>query len=631
MSELVSEVDIAVVDNGPRPDVALDTSLGALPCTCGSGLHADVCCGLDLAKLKPADPSAANQARLAALTEARAVADRDAAIRLSIEILTEQPTLLEALSSLFLIRRHEGNRTAARALIGRLTTLVPHESRFSTYRVDGLIEDKAWREAEASARKVVRLMPADGRAHDTLGLVLSLQQKLLEGEFHLRRALDLGETRAPRLLIHLASNLQTQGEIDEARTLLKEAHGLNPNSLEAQLALAGLERIAGNFDEAERWLAQIEDNASALLGVQRLRAHLAYDRGDFARALGILEDTFTDAAQQQSSDAYLFGQTLDKLGRYDEAFAQFEVANDIQLNVAGEHFDMKGPKGAVQAARNFMSERNLSLLPKATVVPGAAQPLFIVGFGRSGTTMLEQSLSMHPRILAGGELPGMQQVAAATARLLGSPLAYPFALSELWMGDQHDQIGLLRDHYLNAAQRTLRKDTKHAQTPAWFTDKALIQERYLGLVHLLFPQSPIIHLVRHPLDVVVSSFANALAHGGYRNGVAEVAEYYLLVLESAEYFQSVIPTLRCMQVRYEDILEDQAHWTRAILDFVGESFDPACLDFHENKRHGRTLSHQQVREKIHSKSRFRYRHYLQHLGPAIEVLAPAIERLGYSI
>ncbi len=79
-----------------------------------------------------------------------------------------------------------------------------------------------------------------------------------------------------------------------------------------------------------------------------------------------------------------------------------------------------------------------------------------------------------------------------------------------------------------------------------------------------------------------------------------------------------------MQVRYEDILEDQEGWTRKILDFVGEPFDEACLRFHENKRYGRTVSHQQVREKINNKSKYRYRNYLKHLGPAIEVLEPEI-------
>jgi tetratricopeptide (TPR) repeat protein len=628
MSEFASSVDIATDTGTVQVDASQSLDAPA-QCACGSGLRAADCCNLDLTNLKPAVPSPANLERLTALTEARAAADRPAATAVAIDILTEQPTLLEALSALFLIRRSEGVRSAAHALIERLTKLAPHESRFSTYLVDGYIEDKAWEKAEAAARKVVRLMPGDRRAHDTLGLVLSLQQKLPEGEFHQRRALELGE-RTPRLLGHLASNLQTQGRIDEARGLYEEAHALNPASLEIPAALGNLERVAGNVERAWTWLAEVESGTSSSPEVKRQKANLAFDRGDFHAVLDILESAFPNEAQRHHGDSYLAGQALDKLGRYDEAFAMFEQANLKQRNVSGNYFDSKAPQGMAQATRNFMTGQNLSFLPRAGLAAGVAQPLFIVGFGRSGTTMLEQSLSMHPKIIAAGELPGMARTAAVTARVLGSPLGYPFALSELWTGDQHYQISLLRDHYLNIARCFFPKEAKHDQV-AWFTDKALSQEHYLGLIHLLFPQSPIIHLVRHPLDVVVSNYSNALPLGGYENGVGELAEYYLLLLETAEHLRKTIPSLKCMQVKYEDILEDQVHWTRAILDFAGEPFDAACLDFHENKRHARTISHQQVREKINNKSKYRYKNYLPHLGPAIDVLGPAIERLGYSI
>ncbi len=98
------------------------------------------------------------------------------------------------------------------------------------------------------------------------------------------------------------------------------------------------------------------------------------------------------------------------------------------------------------------------------------------------------------------------------------------------MGDQRDQAPLLRDHYLNNAKRSLSQ-----AAAGWFTDKALTHELYLGFAHLLFPASPIIHIVRHPLDVVVSNYANGLPHGGFAGGVGEVAEYYKLLLETAEH------------------------------------------------------------------------------------------------
>ena len=68
-----------------------------------------------------------------------------------------------------------------------------------------------------------------------------------------------------------------------------------------------------------------------------------------------------------------------------------------------------------------------------------------------------------------------------------------------------------------------------------------------------------------------------------------------------------------------------------MLDFVGVDFDPRCLSFHQNRRYARTASYAQVTEKLYDRSRFRYRHYLKHLEPVLEILRPVIERLGYII
>ena len=89
--------------------------------------------------------------------------------------------------------------------------------------------------------------------------------------------------------------------------------------------------------------------------------------------------------------------------------------------------------------------------------------------------------------------------------------------------------------------------------------------------------------------------------------------------------------LRYLPVRYEDMVRNQEDTVRGILDFVGATFDPRCLSFHENRRYARTASYAQVAEPLYDRSLSRYRHYRRHLEPAIGILRPVIERLGYSI
>src|SRR5207248_461592 len=133
---------------------------------------------------------------------------------------------------------------------------------------------------------------------------------------------------------------------------------------------------------------------------------------------------------------------------------------------------------------------------------------------------------------------------------------------------------------------------------------------------------------RHPLDIMLSVFSNNLTHGFFcAFSLESAAQHYRLIFELVEHYRSEL-TMRYLPVRYEDIVDDQEQSVRRMLDFVGEPFDEACLSFHENRRYARTASYAQVTERLYDRSRYRYRHYLHRLGPAVEILAPVIERLG---
>jgi hypothetical protein len=101
-------------------------------------------------------------------------------------------------------------------------------------------------------------------------------------------------------------------------------------------------------------------------------------------------------------------------------------------------------------------------------------------------------------------------------------------------------------------------------------------------------------------------------------------------MELVEHYRGQM-TLRYLPIRYEDIVDDQEAATRRMLDFIGEPFDERCLAFHENRRYARTASYAQVTEQLYDRSRYRYRHYLKELAPAIAILEPVITRLGYPL
>ncbi len=212
-------------------------------------------------------------------------------------------------------------------------------------------------------------------------------------------------------------------------------------------------------------------------------------------------------------------------------------------------------------------------------------------------------------------------------RLLGSPLTYPEALAELWLGDQRDALDTLRDLYLQKARRlgVLREGAVR------FTDKMPLNETHLGLIALLFPAAPLLHVLRHPLDIMVSAFSNHFTHGYFcASALATAARHYLRVADLVAHYRAETP-LRYLPIRYEDIVARHEASVRAMLAFAGEEFDPACLTFHRNGRYARTASYAQVTEPLYDRSVERWRNYRRQLEPVIPTLAPVIERLGYGL
>ena len=236
--------------------------------------------------------------------------------------------------------------------------------------------------------------------------------------------------------------------------------------------------------------------------------------------------------------------------------------------------------------------------------------LSAVGDHAGGTGPIRPS-----RISAGDELPFINEFSDTIPRLFGSPLSYPEALAELWMGDNRRGPEALRDAYLQKAE--LRGAIKPDST--YFTDKMPLNEMHLGLISLIFPRSPLIHILRHPLDVVLSVYSHHLTHGYFCAFALEtIARHYALVMDLVHHYRGQM-ALRYLPVRYEDMVEDMSGSVRRMLDFVGESFDERCVNFQDNRRLPHTPSYAQVTEKS-----------MTDLGSVIAIIGSISNRLSRS-
>ena len=598
-------------------------------CECRSGLRKEICCGAEKVRRLTDEDMQSCAANLQQAEAALARGDQAEAEQLCVNLLERTPGHAQALHLLYRIKLAAGINEAAEALLQRAVRIEPNNAQYACDLSMLLYQKRDLPGAELHARNAIRLAPHNAQAHNMLGMIFTEANQPLPGEYHYRMALKLHKP-VGKLLANMGLNLRNQGKLEESEQFYREALRLEPDNIASLLGWVKLEETARHFDRAWELLDQAERLKPGGRELALMRATLLGREKKYAEAIQVLDEIAAGAAQpEQLGSGYYIerGAICDKMGCYDDAFAAYDHANQLTRASGRGSYDRASASNLVDRVRNFYTRSRLKILPRAALRTDAPQPIFIIGFPRSGTTMTEQILTAHPDICAGDELTFINDLVRFAPKMLNSPLAYPECLADLWMGDNQEALDTFRDFYIKRTQQLgILKDGAR-----FFTDKMPLNEMQLGLISLVFPQSPIIHLLRHPLDVVLSSYFTDMTHGFKMSyDLQTVAEHYVLIADLIQHYLGALD-IRYKAVRYEDIVQDQEHHTRDLLDFVGVPWDERCLDFHENRRYARTASYAQVTEKLYTRSRYRYKNYRKHLEPVIAILAPVIERLGYSI
>jgi tetratricopeptide (TPR) repeat protein len=247
----------------------------------------------------------------------------------------------------------------------------------------------------------------------------------------------------------------------------------------------------------------------------------------------------------------------------------------------------------------------------------SADPIFIVGLPRSGSTLLEQILASHSTVEGTMELPDIGVI----ARTLGGRTSrsdrsrYPEVLADL----DADQIRALGEQYLEQT-RIQRKAGK-----PYFIDKMPNNFAHAGLIQLALPNARIIDARRHPLDCCWSGFKQHFARGqNFTYSLEDIGRYYRDYVELMAHFDRVLPG-RVHRTFHEAIVEDTETEVRRVLDYCHISFEPACLRFYETERAVRTASSEQVRRPINRDGMGQWRNFEPWLEPLRTALDPVLE------
>ncbi len=245
-----------------------------------------------------------------------------------------------------------------------------------------------------------------------------------------------------------------------------------------------------------------------------------------------------------------------------------------------------------------------------------ADPIFILGLTRSGSTLIEQILASHSEVEGTQELADIQRIVMALRGRATDPdnPRYPGVLAELGPED----FRKFGERFM-ADTRIYRR----TQRP-FFIDKLPDNFRDIGLIHLMLPNAKIIDARREPMACCFGNLKQLFSGGQeFSYSIGDIAHYYRHYLELMRHWNELLPG-RILTVQHEDMVENLEGNVRRILDFCGLRFEPACLQFHKTERNVRTASSEQVRQPISREGVDQWRNYEPWLGPLKDGLGDAL-------
>ncbi len=539
------------------------------------------------------------KAQLSAARHAIKQRDFELAARLASTLLSETPDDLDALEIKALVEIERADERAAEATLRRAIAIAP-ERRWP-YADLGRLLLKRGRKAEAEevARSALDADPRNADAHAMVGSLLADREQWFEAAAHFEQAIAIAGAH-PQLLTGLGQARLRLGQLDEARKVLEAVAAADSQALEPIVFLAELDERLGRFEDAGRLLDRAEPIARRRgVDVDLQRSVLLARMGNNDEALALL-----DSRADLSGAALLQrGRLRERVGRYDDAWGDWTNGKAQLAERASRFYDADSIRAEGNRLGAFASKAiNLAPAPKRRGVP---QPIFMIGFPRSGTTLTEQIVASHSAIRAGGELP------------------FGAELHELACANSGEK---LRDIYLARAESY----GLLASGADYFTDKMPDNAFWLPLLRLAFPDSAVILVRRNPLDVLTSVMAHDMTHGfncGYR--IEDAARHFALIDRLLDTYGGAGfgPTYI---VRYESLVEDQRDETERLMTALGLKMEPQQLRFHERTAVPSTPSYAQVREPLNDTSIGRWKNFAKHLESIRPIVAEAMERRGYA-
>lgn len=508
---------------------------------------------------------------------------------------------------------HEGKLYKAETLCRHFLQTNGHHLEAMRLLADLGTRFQALDEAEFILESCVELSPQFHAARFDYVNVLHKRQKFEKALDHAGRLRALAP-KAPHFDMLFANENLAVGNFDVALALYDELFAAQPDNPHISLTRGHALKTVGKQADAVTAYRQAyiskADFGDAYWSLANLKTY-RFTHDEIAAMKGQEAKPSTSLVDRYHL-CFALGKALEDRSDYAESFAYYDRGNrlkreELRYDPARIEAEMALQKQAVTTAL-FDTKRGSGT--------DAADPIFIVGLPRAGSTLLEQILASHSQVEGTMELPNILALVHKLngRRHIDDEAQYPANLGELTA----DELTDFGDAYI-------RDTAIHRKTGApFFIDKMPNNFRHIGLIHLILPNAKIIDARRDPMGCCFSGFKQLFAEGQeFTYGLEAVGRYYKGYVDLMAHWDEVLPG-KVLRVHYEDVVGDLETQVHRILGHVGLPFEAACLNFHQSDRAVRTPSSEQVRQPIFSSGLDQWRHYDHWLAPLRAALGTAL-------
>ena len=439
----------------------------------------------------------------------------------------------------------------------------------------------------------------------SIGKVSETNVKKAEELF--KKALKLNP-KLPEPNTNLGNLYSLIGKNNESISYHKLAISADPKYYFSYLNIANVYVSLGNFDEAKKYLNNaILENPNFSIAhrmLSRIKKYTNQDR-HLIQLKKLYQNINSKDVMNKMNLGFALGKANEDINNYDESFKYYKIANSIWRSKI--NFSLEKEKDYFDEIKKTYND-NLFKKYKIHGVKNA-EPIFIIGMPRSGSTLVEQILSSHSKVFGGDEI-----------NIIPSLINKYFNKNKINLSLQgvfDFDISLIKkmgNEYIDL-MKTISNNTERT------TDKMLPNFLNVGLIKLILPNSKIIHCTRNPKDNIFSIFKNHFPGNKipFSYDLKETVAYYNLYCDLMKFWSDLLPNF-IFNIKYEDLIIDTEDISRKLLSFCGLNWEEKCLNFHENKRPIKTASDTQVRSKIYNSSINMWKRYEKHLNNYYEKL-----------